>query len=206
MPVKVLLKCASILCLSLGIVCMANSVSFGDNALIAELKQELESGRMDEWRGSKPLNSMNDIKHYLSTFWQWQDKIDKGESYKGLFKDEKAILRAYKKEVGSIRAEALPGLKRAYVQFVVDDLGLSNDEIKVSLKNSGQTAIRFTSLSKWSDPDFAARLVRSQYNIWANLGFERIEFYKQVSTGDVAVSVYYMRWGRFVDPRTNRPL
>lgn len=79
-------------------------------AFLNFLQGSLESGFMDEWRGKRPMKTMNDVGEYLSTFNLWAYACQDAPKF-DLNADEAKLLAAFRKKAESVQAEAFPKLR-----------------------------------------------------------------------------------------------
>lgn len=79
-------------------------------AFLNFLQGSLESGFMDEWRGKRPMKTMNDVGEYLSTFNLWAYACQDAPKF-DLTENETKLLRDFRRKAESVQAEAFPKLR-----------------------------------------------------------------------------------------------
>lgn len=101
----------------------------------------LESGFMDEWRGQRPMQSMDDVGAYLSTFNLWAYACQDAASF-NLNADEARLLAAFRQKAEVVQAEAFPKLRDAFGPILRKQI----TQLQVSAVTSGQSfkTVRFS--------------------------------------------------------------
>lgn len=101
-------------------------------AFLNFVQGSLESGFMDEWRGRRPMQSMEDVGEYLSTFNLWAYACQDGSSF-NLNADEARLLAAFRQKAESVQAEAFPKLRDAFGPILRKQIA----QLQVSAVTSG---------------------------------------------------------------------
>lgn len=77
------------------------------------LQGSVESGFMDEWRGQRPMKSMEEIGEYMANFNIWAFACRDAESF-NLNAQEKQFLANFRKKAQAVQTEAFPKLRDAF--------------------------------------------------------------------------------------------
>lgn len=110
-------------------------------AFLNFVQGSLESGFMDEWRGRRPMQSMEEVGEYLSTFNLWAYACQDAASFK-LNAEEARLLAAFRQKAEVVQAEAFPKLRDAFGPILRQQIA----QLQVSAVTSGQgfKTVRFS--------------------------------------------------------------
>lgn len=82
-------------------------------AYLEFVRGSLESGFMDEWRGRRPMQTMEDVNRYLNTFNLWAMACQDAR-YFNLNAAETKMLQTFRQTAAAIQTEAFPRLRDAF--------------------------------------------------------------------------------------------
>lgn len=110
-------------------------------AFLDFVQGSLESGFMDEWRGQRPMQSMEDVGEYLSIFNLWAYAYQDGTGF-NLNTDEAKLLAAFRQKAEVVQAEAFPKLRDAFGPILRKQIA----QLEISAVTSGQgfKTVRFS--------------------------------------------------------------
>ena len=110
-------------------------------AFLNFVQGSLESGFMDEWRGQRPMKTMEDVGEYLSTFNLWAFACQDAPKF-DLTADEAKLLAAFRQKAEAVQAEAFPKLRDAFGPILRKQIA----QVQVSAITIGQgfKTVQFT--------------------------------------------------------------
>lgn len=105
-------------------------------AYLRYVQSVLESGFMDEWRGGRPMKSMEQIADYLAAFSIWAFACQDAPRF-NLNETENNLLTAFRKKAEAVQAEALPKLRDAFGPILRAQL----KELEIGARTLGKSFI-----------------------------------------------------------------
>lgn len=110
-------------------------------AFLSFVQGSLESGFMDEWRGQRPMKTMEDVGEYLSTFNLWAFACQDAPKF-NLTAEETKLLAAFRQKAEAVQAAAFPKLRDAFGPILRKQIA----QVQVSAITIGQDfkTVQFT--------------------------------------------------------------
>lgn len=110
-------------------------------AFLNFVQGSLESGFMDEWRGRRPMKTMEDVGEYLSTFNLWAFACQDAPKF-NLNADEAKLFAAFRQKAEAVQTEAFSKLRDSFGPILRKQIA----QVQVSAITIGQNfrTVQFT--------------------------------------------------------------
>lgn len=164
------MKTLIVVVLICGISGMVRAAELDQKQYLRTVRQLLQSGEMDRWRGQMPMHDKNGIMQYLRQFDAWSELAADGRHYQWV-ETEYVVVAEFKEKLRAVQTEAFPKLRFALADVLTQEL----KGVTVKAGGNDYKNIRLTN-KDFQDMDLVRAIHSGLGALLLELRFTQVEF------------------------------